>query len=464
MDWISNLFIALLLTNISGTLFYIIGTIFRKIWFRKDVRLIRFSTMVVLGAYVLPLVYFVLRIQRRFDINQLGNINLFYNTPRTLELFAIMGWVWVGLFLVLLTYKLYRRHQWTMICNGNIPEEEETVKRCFSDICAEFGIEGKVSLCRNDSVNMPCITYHRGMVVILPLNQYTEEEVEIILYHELCHYLEKDMSLRTLGIIISLLHVFNPAVHIMLRHMKLICEMSCDRLVCERAQGRFSEQQYFQVILNMLDGGKKRERYQLFALADDRSNYERRVAAMREYHLSGGFKKCATVMLATCFLLGSSITSLAAGARLTGAYEGYAEATSEWSSQSEIDSIDQEVVVELARTYNIDPEDIVIMDNVNMEGRGRTVHFEWNVRAGKTYVSTGFSEEIGDEVSIFVVGDPVDLTFWTGLKDPDNIMNYVEGNDIVDHTFAIEIKGRYYFFVKNLSETEDLFIDATIVK
>ena len=71
--------------------------------------MIRFSTIVVLCAYVVPLVYFVLRISRQLDVDQLGTINLFYNTPRTIELFATMGRVWVGLFLALLAYKLVRR-------------------------------------------------------------------------------------------------------------------------------------------------------------------------------------------------------------------------------------------------------------------------------------------------------------------------------------------------------------------
>jgi len=418
----------------------------------------------VLCAYMVPLVYFALLLDRLLGENQQGSFNLFYNTQRTMELFAALGCAWIGLFLLLLIYKLYRRHQWSMICRGNIPEEEETIKRRFSEICAELGIEGKVSLYRNDSIDIPCITYYHETAVILPLNQYTEEEIEVILYHELCHYLEKDMPIRTLGMLITLLHVLNPAVHIMLRQMTLVCEMSCDRLVCEKAKHRFSEQQYFQVIFDMLKEDEKRERYQLFALIDDRSNYERRVAAMSEYHMSGGIKKGMALVLTAGFLLGSSFTSLAAGAGVSGAYTGYAEATSEWNSREGLDSVDQRAINELASTYNFDPEDIVIMDDVNMEGRGRTIDIDWNVPAGKTYMSVGFSEDVGNQVTIFVVGDPTDVIFWTGLQDPDFVMNYVEGSDIVDVTFDIEIEGRHYFFVKNWSETETLSIDATIVK
>lgn len=465
MDWISNLFCALLLTNISGTLFYVIGIIFRKIWFRRDVRLIRFSTLVVLCAYIMPVVYFIIRIDRQVKGNQRGSVNMFYNTPQTIELFAIMGWVWVILFLALLAYKLYRRHKWTRVWRGNIPEEDEATKRYFSEICAELGIEGKVSLARNDSVDMPCITYYHGMVVILPLNKYTEEETQVILYHELCHYVEKDMSLKALGIIVSLLHVFNPVVHVMLRQMSLICEISCDRMACERSGDRFSEQIYFQTILDMVNEDKKRERYQLFALADDRSNYERRVAAMGEYRKKGGFRKGGTIILTVAFLLGSSFSSLAAGAELANAYEGYAHETKVRTSLgSNIDEIDLAAIEDLAMKYNIDPEDIVIMDDVNMNVRGRTITLNWNVLAGKTFMTSGFSEDVGDEVEAWVVATPADRTFETGLKDPDNIMHYAEGSDTIYFKYEIEDEGRYYFYVYNPSETEDLGVDALIKK
>lgn len=420
--------------------------------------------MVVLCAYAVPVVYFILRMGRLVRGSENGNINMFYDTPQIVQLFAVLGCVWVLLFLLLLAYKLYNRHEWVMVCRGNIPEEDEATKRCFSEICAELGIEGKVSLCRNDSVEMPCITYHHGMVVILPLNMYTEEETEIILYHELCHFVEKDMPLKAFGIIISLLHVFNPLVHIMLRQMNLICEMSCDRMVCERAGNRFSEQQYFQTILNMLNEDKKRARFQLFALADDRSNYERRVAAMGEYHKKGGFRKGGAMMLTVAFLLGSGFSSLAAGNELTDAYEGYVTGTQVKTSMEFSDAADQAAKEEIARRFNIDPEDIVIMDDVNMNGRGRIINLEWNVLAGKTYMSSGFSEDVGDVITGYVVGDPADMTFETGIKDPDNIMHCAEGSDTIYFEYEVVQDGRYYFFIINSSETEDLHIGATITK
>ena len=79
-------------------------------------------------------------------------------------------------------------------------------------------------------------------------------------------------------------------------------------------------------------------------------------------------------------------------------------------------------------------------------------------------MTSGFTKSEGSQVGITVTADPDDITYQTGIKDPNQLMRYVEGEGIVMHTFDIEINGRYYFFVTNLSETEELYIEATVLK
>lgn len=185
---------------------------------------------------------------------------------------------------------------------------------------------------------------------------------------------------------------------------------------------------------------------------------------MDEYHKKGGFRKGGAIIMAAVFLLGSSFSSLAAGNELTNAYEGYVTETQVKASLESSDAADQAAKEEIARRFNIDPEDIVIMDDVNMNGRGRIITLEWNVRAGKTYMSSGFSEDVGDVITATVVGDPIDMTFETGIKDPDNIMHCAEGSDTIYFEYEVEQDGRYYFFIINSSETEDLHIGAVVTK
>ncbi len=476
MDWTSNLFIVLLLTDVTGTIFFLIGRLFKK-YVSDDVGLLHFLTKVTLCTFLVPFVYIVLYMDKRIrPVRIESDINLFYNTPLTLELGTVLGCIWFGLFLILLTHRLYRRFRWAMVCRGNIPEEDEVIFRVFTETCAEFGIGGEVSVCRNDSVWIPCITYHHGFVVILPLVKYTEEDARIIFCHELCHYLNRDMYLKTIGCIVAQLHVFNPAAHILLKEMDLLCEERCDRVACEKGKSIFTRAEYFRVVLESLVTDGKRERYQLFKLVDDKTNYERRVDYMMGYHKNGGIKKGTALVLSVCFLLGSGFTSLAAGSGVTVAYEELAKATSVRTADAievsatpvvaaDLDNIDVEARMEFARAYNLNPDDVIIVDMPEPYVFGDdSFMLTWTIPDGKTYMSTGFTQEVGDTITATVVGTPDEIEYEFGIKDPKQIMRYAEGTGSTKHDFEIKIKGRHYFYITNRSEEEELHVEVSIIR
>lgn len=415
-----------------------------------------------LFAYLVPFVYIILYLGKRISIIEVeSGINLFYSTPLLVTLTAILGWVWIGMFLALLAHRLYRRLRLVNVCRGNIPEEDEEIFKVFMDICAELGLEGRVSLCRNDSVKIPCVAFYHGFVVILPLVKYSVKEAEVILSHELCHYLNGDFHLKSIGYLAAQLHVFNPAVHIMMREMDMICERYCDRVACKKGSYMFTEKEYMQVIFDFLvDDGKRRQRYWLFALADDKSDYERRVKYMLDFHVNGGLKRGAAIALAACFLLGSSITSLAAGDGVANAYRGLAEATKIETGAGKNDGRELELHSE---PYNLDPSRVTMMAD-EIEPYSNIWEIKWTIPAGETYMSSGFKKYEDDVVSVKVTGTPDDVDYKFGLKDPDAIMWYVEGVDQAGYAFTIQQDGRHYFYVTNLSETEELHVEVVIVK
>lgn len=474
MDWMSNLFVVLFLTSITGAIFYLIGSVFRVIWFRNDVKLLRFQMQATQWAFMVPFVYIILYVRAQGSILAADiSINLFYNTSMMRRICAILGCAWVVLFLALLVYKLYVRFRWIWVFRGNIPEEDEGTEEMFREICERLGVEGRVSLYRNDSIEMPCITYSHGFAVVLPLKRYTEKETAVILYHELCHYLSGDIYLKTFSCIVALLHVFNPAAHIMLKQLSLVCEECCDRMACEKGTEMFSRKEYFLTILNALAEESGRERYDLFLLADTIGDYERRVQSMREYRKHGGLKKGTAVLLTACFLLGSSMTALAAGGGMTAAYGAAVEVTENRVEEDKNVAVsaadpaavsDEEILEEFARAYDLDPEDVIMIGEDGIETIGDAFYIEGDIDPGKTLMTSGFNEDVGDVVSAMTVGSPSDIRYQMGIKDPNELMRYVEGTGTMAHDFKITIKGRYYFFMTNLDSSRKLHIKATVMK
>lgn len=503
MDWVNNLFLALLLTDITGTIFYMAELLLRRRT-RLDAGFQRLLTMTSLCAYLVPLVYTVLYVGRWFSAKGAEDrINLFYNTPLTRMLNAVGGCVWIGLFLILLAYRMTRLVRWKRICRGNIPAEDEMVSRVLRDVCAELGIREQISVCMNDSVNMPCITYDHGYTVVMPLWQYTEEDVRVIFFHELCHFRNGDLFFKTIGSAVTLLHVFNPAAHLLFKQMKVDCEKYCDRVACKKGEDIFTDSGYFQVILNLSSGDGKWNRYQLFSLADGKSDCERRVEYMLEYQKHGGLKRKTAVALAVCFVLGSSTTSLAAGSGVLALYDEVAERSSMRQTYAEdvtdsaaengtmcrvsddltavhtapvmetgvadnmedaADSSDEAVVEILSRKYDVDPEDVIMMEDDGIEPLSPFYTTIWNIPAGKIYVSTGFRQKAGDYWTLLVVGTPTDIEYEMGFKDPDDIMWYVLGSDVTSQKFTLTMDGRHYVYMMNTDEERELHAEVALVR
>lgn len=193
---------------------------------------------------------------------------------------------------------------------------------------------------------------------------------------------------------------------------------------------------------------------------------------MREYRMHGGLKKGTAVLLTACFLLGSSMTALAAGDGMTEAYGAAAKATADRAEEEEnvtvnADAVamsDEEVLEEFARAYDLDPEDVIMIGEDDIETIGNFINLEGDIDPGKTFMTSGFNESVGNVVTATTVGSPSDVKYEMGIKDPNELMRYVEGTGTMAHDFKITIEGRYYFFMTNLDSSRKLHIKATVMK
>lgn len=83
-------------------------------------------------------------------------------------------------------------------------------------------------------VDTPLLTGLFREMIILPDNNYSDDELHLILRHELIHYKRKDIWYQFLTLIFVSLHWFNPFVYIMARSIEIDGETSCDETVLKR--------------------------------------------------------------------------------------------------------------------------------------------------------------------------------------------------------------------------------------
>ncbi|MDE6945047.1 MAG: hypothetical protein K2P66_11535, partial [Lachnospiraceae bacterium] len=114
MDWMNNLFVVLLLTTVTGSIFYLIGLIFDKVWSGNDIKVLRLQLRMTQWAFLLPCVYVVLYMRERkwMPIAAGSTINLFYNTLLMRKLCAVLACIWIVLFATLFIRKMWKRSHW----------------------------------------------------------------------------------------------------------------------------------------------------------------------------------------------------------------------------------------------------------------------------------------------------------------------------------------------------------------
>lgn len=465
MEWIINSFIALLMTDITGTVFYVMGLVFWKIWFQRDVTWKRFCLFAVLSAYSMPLVFALIygrHLVRWRGEGEIIGFRIFYSTPKSRVWFYVLGCLWFMTVLVILVLKCCQYLGVRKLCMGNIPEEDQEIQSLFDRICREMKLETKVRLCRNDMLRIPCMTYCHGAVVLLPYVRYTRKQAEVVLYHELCHYAERDLWIKNLGVLIAVVHGFNPLVHVMTRQISLICEESCDRMACRKGAEAFSNREYFQIIFHLMQD-KPTERYGLFLLVDDELHYERRVKCMCKGREKKALRRGAAAVLSVCFLLGSSLTAYAAGDALTGECTAATQQSSAYhmmeTEEAELDEVLRANGLDMS-TVTVIPVSENLLDQVS---RGVTT-FDWQIPPNRTFMTSGFYVNKGDQVAISASGTPKSIEYWTGLQDPDDIMNYVSGKGVLATKITVQQNGTHYFFITNKSTTQTLDIQASVVK
>lgn len=161
-----------------------------------------------------------------------------------------------------------------------------------------LGISKRVELRTCACITSPMMIGLVNPVILLPPEKYSEDELSLILRHELVHIKRKDLWYKILVFLATAIHWLNPVVYLMAKAIAVQCEISCDvEVVKETDLGR--RQQYSETLLNVIKnktrmqtafstnfyGGKKEMKNRIFSIMD------------RSKKKTGIFVLCAALIL-----------------------------------------------------------------------------------------------------------------------------------------------------------------------
>ena len=146
------------------------------------------------------------------------------------------------------------------------------------------GIGCKIPIVTSAAAHTPMLIGVIKPIIILPNMYFADEELEMILAHEMVHYRRKDLFVKLLMLIANAAHWFNPAVYALNRQLNTACELSCDEKVVSEMDEK-NRRFYGETILQVLKHSTAQKSLVgnvAFAtnLCNSKKNFKRRLASM----------------------------------------------------------------------------------------------------------------------------------------------------------------------------------------
>ncbi len=331
MTNINYLFELYINTSIKGSVLIILILVLQKI-FRKDFTakwtyslwslvLIRLAFPILPIKNVISLYNLGLIKRLRFNVNDvlLGRLvscsnkfeilgktistQSFIDKSLSFDWFNLLSTIWIlGIIILSLTY-IYMLMKIKMIINTSYKSTHENLLNIISDFQKQISLKKNISLYVSSDLSSPMTCGVFSPKIILPkdtLSNLSFKNLEHIFMHELIHIKKYDVFFSNLGIIICIIHWFNPLVWIGFLKSKKDCELACDEEVLKY----LTDDEYIQYGLTLIEIMK-------FASQQNTLNpiicktliYDRTEANSRILHISKFQKKRKSVIVLSIIIL-----------------------------------------------------------------------------------------------------------------------------------------------------------------
>lgn len=110
--------------------------------------------------------------------------------------------------------------------------EQEKLKEEIKELREELHFKRNFEVYQIPGINL---SFNIGILrpVIILQNEYDDEDLKLILKHELIHMRRGDLLVNMMLELVNCLHWFNPMIYLLESEINSVCEMSCDERVTE---------------------------------------------------------------------------------------------------------------------------------------------------------------------------------------------------------------------------------------
>ena len=232
-------------------------------------------------------------------------------TPKTgaLSMASIIFIVWIVGAVCTVVFRLWCHRKFTRIV-GRWATDINDIKilSLLAQVRAELNITRKIRLRKCKLITSPLLTGFIKPVILLPDGAIHDDEMLLVLKHELIHYKRKDLWINLLVIAATVIHWFNPAVYIMAAAIRNDCETSCDEAVLGNT-GLENRRIYGETIIGFIRTNKTVKTVLSTNFYGGKNTMKKRIISMMDTSKKniGAAVLCGFLVLTSTLLSGSAL-------------------------------------------------------------------------------------------------------------------------------------------------------------
>lgn len=167
-----------------------------------------------------------------------------------IRIFDLIAYVWVlGIVVFLLVVIIsYCR----FLCRKRKNSVKISDSRVFSEVKKALKIKRHIRLKASAEIGSPMLVGVLFPTVYIPCREIPEDNMRMVLLHELTHYKRKDLLVKWFAVFVNAVHWFNPLCYLACAALSEACEVSCDMSVTKN-MSEDEQKLYMQTILNLVE-------------------------------------------------------------------------------------------------------------------------------------------------------------------------------------------------------------------
>ena len=165
-----------------------------------------------------------------------------------IRLFDLIAYIWgTGVLIFLLVVMI--SYFW-FLCRKNKNAVKISDNKIFSEVKKELKMKKHIRLKASSDIGSPMLVGVLFPTVYIPCREIPNDNMRMVLLHELKHYQRKDLLVKCLAVLVNAVHWFNPLCYLACANLSEACEVSCDMAVTKNMSEE-EQKLYMQTILNL---------------------------------------------------------------------------------------------------------------------------------------------------------------------------------------------------------------------